>query len=672
MTDNLRLTRGSGTSSLPGGLSKAEGVHRAEGILDLPRLWIAAIVAAVAVLGIAPAAAQATVSTTNITTWASSSSGTPPNSPYLMSFDNQSTTLAVTGTAPGATAGDRVDIVCYFGSPPSQFKTLATNLAVSAEQTVATPTGASAPQLRQVAGHACRLRAVPHNGESTGDSSLFAGPQVAVGETALLPTISGGPNNGKPYDYYVNGMTFTGFAASKAPGTPASPGNGACGGPYAAPVGPAFDIGNFPIDCAGSLLADDLGVWGGRSEVQIDGRNAYDAASAQALFARTSGQDNGSQDLAGFPSLTVAVAWDPTSGLVSSRSQESWVSCDGADPYQPSASTCPRFDDTGVRLQRVVTTSDGGRVVRLTDTWSSADGNSHVLDLIYDDYAGVFGNADAERGWQFPGQSGFTQYTTGASVPAPTSAPGSILTHTNVTAPDGDPSQGFGAITFSHAPSGLRFANSSELEEHQLLTVPAGGSTSLTYVYSVGYSLADVSSVSLAQQDGFQAPALTIASPADGTIVSTPSVTLSGTATAGSGITSLSVGGQTVPVGSGGAWSTQIPLSPGTSTITALATDGAGATAQAQVTVVYQPPAPAPPPAPPLPSPAATCKVPKIKGMKLGKAEAALRRAHCRVGRIRRIKSHKLDRGRVLSTTPRAGRRLPAASKIELFVSSGP
>ena len=63
---------------------------------------------------------------------------------------------------------------------------------------------------------------------------------------------------------------------------------------------------------------------------------------------------------------------------------------------------------------------------------------------------------------------------------------------------------------------------------------------------------------------------------------------------AGSGITSLVVGGQSVPVGPTGLWTAQVPLSPGTNTITALATDGAGATAQAQIAVVYTPPPPAP------------------------------------------------------------------------------
>jgi serine/threonine-protein kinase len=64
--------------------------------------------------------------------------------------------------------------------------------------------------------------------------------------------------------------------------------------------------------------------------------------------------------------------------------------------------------------------------------------------------------------------------------------------------------------------------------------------------------------------------------------------------------------------------------------------------------------------------------VPRLKGMKLAKAEKALRRAGCRVGKIKRVKSRKVGRGRVIGTSPPAGRRRPAGSKVELFVSKGP
>ncbi|HUA49305.1 MAG TPA: PASTA domain-containing protein [Solirubrobacteraceae bacterium] len=611
----------------------------------MPRLWIAAIAAAVALVGIAPSVAHATtVTQSTINTWTSSEPGTPPNAPYLISYDNQQTTLTVTGQTNGGVGND-VDIVCYYGNP-SQDQVLATGLAVQSDGSFSTATGASAPLMKSIAGHACRLRAVPTGGETTGDVTRFAGPQIAVSE-AGLPS---GTVGGKPYDYYVVATTFSGSAAWDSAGS--------CG-PYAAPFDPSFGQGNFAIDCMGSLLgAANLPGVGNRSEVQVDGQNAYDAASAQALFA-------GAEDLGHFPSLTATVVQDPTDGTVTSQSTEGWVVCPGLVAYPPTSSDCPQFAPAGIQLQRDISTSDGGLVVTMTDTWSSTDGQAHSLDLLYDDYVGLR-SSSTQRGYEFPGQSAFSPYGQGTTLPGPGTGPGSILVRTNLAAADGDTSEAVGAITYSSPPSGFEFVSNNEFEEHQALEVPAGGSVSLTYVYSTGYTVAQVEALALATQDRFQSPAIAITSPGGGTMVSTPTVTVTGNALAGSGIASLSVGGQSVSVAPGGSWSAAVPLSPGSNTITALATDRAGASVQAQVTIDYQPPPASAPP------PVARCEVPRIKGMKLPTAERAIRRAHCRVGRIRHEASKKVRKGRAVATSPPAGRLLRAGNKLELFVSKGP
>jgi hypothetical protein len=622
----------------------------------LTRLWIAAIAIAAAVLGIAPGLARAaTVTASNIATWTSSESGTPANASYLISYDNDKTALAVTGTTNGG-VGDHVDIVCYYGNP-SQDSILVAGLAVQSDGSFTTPTGASAPLLKSIAGHACRLRAVPTGGESTGDTTQFAGPQVAVSE-AGLPSGTVGVNPVHPYDYYVVATTFAGSAAWDSAGS--------CG-PYAAPFNSSFGQGNFAIDCMGSLLGANLPVDPGRSEVQIDGQNAYDPASAQALFG-------GAEGLTNFPALTATVEQDPTDGVVTSQATEGWVTCPGLLAYPPTSSSCPTFAPAGVELERTITTSDGGLVVTMTDTWSSTDGKAHSLDLLYDDYVGLK-TSNAERGYEFPGQSGFSAYQAGTTLPAPGVAPGSVLVRTNLATPDGDPAEAAGAITYSSPPSGFTFVGNSEFEEHQALEVPAGGSVSLSYIYSTGYTVAEVQALALAAQDRFLAPAIAITSPAGGTTVSTPTLHLVGTAVAGSGIASLLVGGQSVPVDHTGSWAADVPLTPGSNTITALATDAAGATVQTQLTVDYSPPGgvagagsesglgPAPA--------AAVCRVPRIKGMKLPAAERAVRDAHCRVGRIRHERSKKVRRGRLLATSPRVGRTMPAGSKVELFVSQG-
>lgn len=611
---------------------------------------------AVAALGVAPAAARATVTSSTITNWVSSQPGTPSNSPYLVSYDNSpATTMTVSGTAVGT---GNVDLACYYGS--GQVINYSPSFTVDTDGRFQT----TALSLRSIAGHACRLRAVPAGYESTSDTASFAGPQVAVSEAESV-AVGSGPNAGKAYSFYLSGTTFTGSSGWSAPGTPSLNPNpinpGACGGSILEPIDPSFSLATPALDCVGSLLSDDLGAWGGRSEVQIDGRNAYDAASAQSLF--TAADDTpASQTLDGFPTLSTTVNWNPSSGLVSSSSVESWVACNGANSEHPTFATCSSFVPTGVQLERDISESDGGRVVTMTDTWSSTDGSDHALDLLYDDYVGI-GNSMVTPGYQFPGQGSFSAYAPGQAVPGAGSAPGSILVRSNMNAADGDPAESIGAITFSSAPSGFRFAGENEFEERQVLHVPAGGSTRLTYIYSTGYSVADVQALALAAQDRIASPEIAITSPANGASVSTPTATVAGLAGAGSGIASLAVAGRPVAVGAGGAWSTQVPLNPGANTITAVATDGAGATVQAQVTVLYHPP--------PAPPPPVRCRVPRTKGLKLPAAEKAIRRAHCRVGKIKRIRSRKVRRGRVVDTRPPVGRRLRAGSKVELFVSNG-
>jgi serine/threonine-protein kinase len=65
------------------------------------------------------------------------------------------------------------------------------------------------------------------------------------------------------------------------------------------------------------------------------------------------------------------------------------------------------------------------------------------------------------------------------------------------------------------------------------------------------------------------------------------------------------------------------------------------------------------------------CKVPKTKGMKLAAAEKAIRKAHCKVGTVKKVKSRMVRKGRVMHTMPHAGHVLRAESKIDLFVSKG-
>ena len=91
-----------------------------------------------------------------------------------------------------------------------------------------------------------------------------------------------------------------------------------------------------------------------------------------------------------------------------------------------------------------------------------------------------------------PARAPSPPYQAGATLPGPGAGPGSILVRSNVNAAAGDTSQAIGTITFSSPPTGFTFASNDEFEEHQVLEVPAGGSVSLSYIYSTGYGVAQV------------------------------------------------------------------------------------------------------------------------------------------------------------------------------------
>jgi hypothetical protein len=69
--------------------------------------------------------------------------------------------------------------------------------------------------------------------------------------------------------------------------------------------------------------------------------------------------------------------------------------------------------------------------------------------------------------------------------------------------------------------------------------------------------------------------------------------------------------------------------------------------------------------------PVLKCNVPRVVGKSLTAAKLAIKRKHCRTGTVSRAYSRKIKKGRVISQSRRAGRVLPANTKIKLVVSRG-
>jgi hypothetical protein len=67
----------------------------------------------------------------------------------------------------------------------------------------------------------------------------------------------------------------------------------------------------------------------------------------------------------------------------------------------------------------------------------------------------------------------------------------------------------------------------------------------------------------------------------------------------------------------------------------------------------------------------AKCVVPKVVGKTLKKARARIKKAHCRVGKIKRKASTKKKKGRVLKQKPKPGKILKPGAKVNLTVGKG-
>jgi Tol biopolymer transport system component len=70
-------------------------------------------------------------------------------------------------------------------------------------------------------------------------------------------------------------------------------------------------------------------------------------------------------------------------------------------------------------------------------------------------------------------------------------------------------------------------------------------------------------------------------------------------------------------------------------------------------------------------APATKCVVPKVVGKTLAAAKKLLTKAHCKTGKVTRVKSAKVAKGKVVSAKPKAGTSKPSGAAVALAVSRG-
>jgi hypothetical protein len=547
----------------------------------LPRL---ASVTAVVFAFAAPTAGAA-VTQTNITT--------PANHAVIVNNDvTGEPQVTVTGTAPGASDGETINIICTEPAEtnPSNPPTLNSS-PVAIHNHGFTYTGS----FRPIEDHTCVLRAVP-TGTTPANLTPFTGPQIAVDEndagnvgSVEDEAIVGGPNEGALFDYYFYGAQFQGaddyLSISSC---------GLCDSYAINPTTSALG-GDLFFANAELYYRNDAGT---RSEIQIDGNNAFASDAAQGLIPRTNPTTyNGSEDYSNFPSLSVNTTVNPLTGDVSIEEAGSFSHCVGGNPFDGNAThaNCSSFEPTGVGYTRHIVQNEDGALVSIYDTFTSTDGAPHQLDLLY--FQSVDGSGSGSPAYSFPWiSSAFETPAANASI-TPPPGPASILVKEKAGQADGDEELDQGAITMSAPPSGIEFgAHPTEFELHYTRTVPAGGSVSIGQSFATAFALANVESLARQAKSDFS-PTVAISTPTSGSTSTSSSVTVSGTVGAGAnGLpATVSVNGVSAAVGAAGTWSAQVPLVVGANTITATTTDQYGLQGSAQVAVTYAPPPPPPP-----------------------------------------------------------------------------
>jgi hypothetical protein len=583
-----------------------------------PLLRLVATVAAALVLGglVVTPTADAAITASQITT---------PSNPsfFIADEDASSQTFAVSGTTTGAAGGDKVDLRCYFGATSVKVKG---NVPLNSDGSFSVP----AADLNKLLDLTCQLKAVPA-GETPADLTPYSGPVVGVGERETSK-ISGGANNGKAYDYALDAQQLTAAFDYASLGS--------CGLHNGFLYDAAFADTTVTFACNAGLLSEDSPSTPTRSELQVDGSNAY--PPTQAFFVNPGGT--------GLPALTETYTVDKATGNVVIQETDPLVKC-GSATYPPTTGSCATYVSAGVTDDRTITQDHDGHISWITDTFKSTDSKAHSLDLLWDNNQQFFGPSgdSSQLEYEFPGESSFSTHATGSAISLP-DAPGAILIRMHGAA-DGDPATGQGAIVYDRPATAAKFTRvttiGSEFTLHQTGDVPAGGSTRFRFAYVQDYQAALVETRVKAASALFL-NTITVSKAGKGTVTSSPSGIACGKHCS-KGYpygTSVTLKAKAARGSKFSGWS---GACKGAKRCKVTTTDNLAVRAK----FVLRP-----------------CVVPKVVGKSLSAAKGAIRKAFCSVGKVTTVASSKA-KGEVVSQKPPRGKRLKQHAKIDLVVSKG-
>jgi Glucodextranase, domain B len=512
-------------------------------------------------------------------------------------------TIQVEGTVTGASVGESVEVGCYFTEANGTAEAYMllnregkpVHLKVQSGGRISTAelVGEESAELSSIAGpekakpptQPCTLRAVAL-GTSPSSSSLsrFAGPRVAP--SMLFYSSLAEPETA--YDLTAKTTTLRGGWVWNSAGS--------CG-PSGFLVDPTtlqrqeVAWGAF---CEGNL---EQAALGGGASLLVDNVIAYTTYGAFLIYEKEEAKHPAKL---GFIKQATA-SLEERSGSLTETWTEPLVRCEAEGggtvaTVNPSPAECPKLEPTGVDLVRSVTTGEDGLQATVTDRFESEDGNSHSISIIYgEEDNSTEGKIKEEPLYRFPGQSTFTSKG-GPSPSFGAKSPATVYFETSAAHQEREglinPRE---AITLSPSPNRVHFV-SPELFEIEYSNAVVSSSEPLTITHVLSQALTQVEVERLAkvsEESAREAPEVSIAQPANGSISSSSSITVSGTTQAGSPeypYATLTVNGQAVAPGPNGAWSTNVPLREGANTIEAVATTARGKSTTSSITVTYIPP----------------------------------------------------------------------------------
>jgi PASTA domain/Divergent InlB B-repeat domain len=585
------------------------------------RLAAGAALAGVLLFGgfVAPPAARAAITVSHIRAPADPSF-------FIVTATASTQALTISGTTSGGNpASDMIDVRCYSGKTSVR---VAHNVPLASDGSFSIAAAKLNPVLQQT----CRLRAVPAD-TTPSDVTPYDGPVIGVGEDTAS-AVTGGANNGKVYDYALDVQQLTAaFDYVSLSG---------CG------INDGFlydsTLGNTTVTyaCNAGLLGQESSSAPTRSEVQVDGANAY--ASAQAFLINS--------NASGLPTVSNTYTVDTATGNIAVHETAPLVKC--AKPaYPPTTSSCSSFVSTGVTDNRTITQDHDGHISWISDAFTSTDSKAHSVDLLWGNsqrFWGPSGNS-AQLEYEFPGQSSFATHVVGDSVSLPTS-PGTVLIRMHGAA-NGDMSTGQGAIVWDRPATAAKFTFvqvvASTFTLHQTGSVPAGGSTRFRFAYVQDYQAANVASLAKTARTAFlNVVAVSKSGKGTGKITSSPRGVRCGKACSHGYAYGTSVALKAKPA-KGSRFVSWSGACKGTGKCTITATDDVRVGARFAV----QP-----------------CVVPNVVGKSLQAAKRALRSRFCTVGTITMAGST-TGSGRVISQSRKPGKRLKRHAKVDLVVSKG-